>query len=119
MLSSLEVNFSFPVKIGVSPSERAHPQIILVDIIFEYNLLPEVCKTDNLTADDCYHQLYVMLEKFLSSAKFNTIDYLASQVINLVSNKIKSINKIKVSVSKTPKDLNGKAKFSIEKLIPA
>ncbi len=96
------------VSLGCSEQEKFLPQCISIDIYITFLECPEGSHTDNIKDVICYAELTKEITEFCKDKKFNLIEYLASEIYNLISNSILTeYEKITVKIAKLKSPIEG------------
>lgn len=80
-LKSLEIY----VSLGCSEEERAHKQMVKIDLELEFDQNYCASDTDNLEETICYYTLRNNIQKLCNDITCNLIEYLAKQIFNFIS----------------------------------
>lgn len=86
-LESLELY----VSLGCSEEERAHKQMVKIDLELEFNQNYSASDTDNLEETICYYTLRNNIQKFCDNISCNLIEYLAKQIYNFIRSNYQDI----------------------------
>jgi dihydroneopterin aldolase len=89
------------VKIGAIAEERQWPQLLLVDVIINFDELPKLAYTDDIADGLCYAKIVGMVRKFSVSREFNLIEHFAHMLAEELQ-KAFNIASLHIKVHKMP-----------------
>lgn len=112
--SSLEINgLVVRVKLGLTEEERAKPQNVDLDIIMNFDELPEACNSDYIEDTLCYANLAKIVKEFCVNKEFKLIENLSFSIYKLLKPYVKGSLKVKICKKPPIKEIKGNCCFSI------
>ncbi|WP_150467377.1 dihydroneopterin aldolase [Francisella sp. SYW-9] len=97
-LNGLEVY----VNLGCSDEERAHKQMIKLDIELEFDQNYSASDTDNLEETICYYTLRNNIQNFCDDISCNLIEYLAKQIFLFIQKNYTNVKLRYLKLIKAP-----------------
>jgi FolB domain-containing protein len=92
----------FPVFLGWPETERATPQVVVMDFNLQFAQPPQGCVSDELQDTYCYDTLTATIMKKVSQRQFRLLEHLGHEVYQHIKAFVTEGTKVNIRVKKQP-----------------